>query len=86
MKQTVCIITASLALLGCGGDNTAQGTPYPLTTCIVSGESLGSHGETESIVHEGQEIIFCCAPCIKKFKNAPAKYLAKLEANNPPKK
>jgi len=31
------------------------------------------------IVNEGQQIKFCCKPCIKKFKKDPAKYLVKLE-------
>ena len=30
-------------------------------------------------VHEGQEIKFCCKPCIKKFDANPAKYLGKLK-------
>ncbi|HEX2748243.1 MAG TPA: hypothetical protein VHM91_09625 [Verrucomicrobiales bacterium] len=53
--------------------------PYPLNTCIVSGNKLGSMGTVQSLVHEGQEIKFCCKPCVGKFKKDPAKYLAKLK-------
>ena len=75
MKQTFCIIAASLALLGC----VTPGIPYPLDTCIVSENKLDSMGKPVRIVHEGQEIKFCCKPCIKKFKKDPAKYLVRLK-------
>ena len=52
--------------------------PYPLKTCIVSGNELGSMGDEQRIVHNGQEIKFCCKPCIAKFKKNPEKYLVKL--------
>lgn len=53
--------------------------PYPLDTCLVSGEKLGSMGEPVVINHEGQEIKFCCDACVPKFKKDPAKYLSELE-------
>lgn len=52
--------------------------PYPLDTCIVSGEKLGTMGKPVVIVHEGQEIKFCCKSCKPKFEKDPAKYLKKL--------
>lgn len=52
--------------------------PYPLKVCIVTDNDLGSMGDEKVIVHEGQEIKFCCAPCEKKFRRTPAKYLEKL--------
>ena len=36
-------------------------------------------GKPVVTVHEGQEIKFCCKPCIKKFNANPAKFLAKLK-------
>jgi hypothetical protein len=53
--------------------------PFPLDTCLVSGEKLGSMGDPTVIIHEGQEIKFCCDSCVPKFKQAPAKYLSKLD-------
>lgn len=53
--------------------------PYPLDVCIVSGEELGGMGEPVVIVHEGQEIKFCCDKCEPKFRKDPDKYLSKLE-------
>ncbi len=52
--------------------------PYPLAVCLVTDNDLGSMGEETSIVYEGQTIKFCCAPCEKKFRANPAKFLAKL--------
>ena len=53
--------------------------PYPLTTCVVSGEKLGSMGKPFAYDHEGREIRFCCKNCVKDFKKEPAKYLKKLD-------
>jgi YHS domain-containing protein len=57
--------------------------PYPLETCIVSGEKLGEMGDPVVIVHNGQEIKFCCEKCQPKFEKDPAKYLAKLSTPKP---
>jgi YHS domain-containing protein len=57
--------------------------PYPLDTCLVSGEKLGEMGEPVVIVHNGQEIKFCCEKCQPKFEKDPAKYLSKLESPKP---
>ncbi|MBL9198891.1 MAG: hypothetical protein JNL39_00235 [Opitutaceae bacterium] len=52
--------------------------PYPLKVCLVTDNDLDSMGDEVSIVFEGQVIKFCCAPCEKKFRANPARYLAKL--------
>lgn len=57
----------------------ADVVPYPLDTCLVTGEKLGSMGTPISQVFEGQEIKFCCSGCPEKFKADPKKYLKKLE-------
>jgi hypothetical protein len=55
-------------------------TPYPLTTCLVSGEKLGGPDEPPvTLVDKGQEFKFCCKKCVKKFKEDPAKYHALLQ-------
>jgi YHS domain-containing protein len=53
---------------------------YPLTTCVVSGEKLGSMGKAFVYAHEGREVRFCCRSCVKDFLKAPAQYLKKLDA------
>lgn len=57
----------------------AADKPYQLKTCLVSGNALGSMGKVVVKSYQGQEIKFCCKPCVKKFDANPAKYLAKLK-------
>lgn len=52
--------------------------PYPLKTCLVTDNALGSMGDDQRFVYQGQEIKVCCEPCVPKFHKNPAKYLAKL--------
>ncbi len=55
--------------------------PYPLDTCVVSGDKLGADmGDAVVYDHEGREVRFCCKGCIDDFKKDPATYLAKLDA------
>ena len=56
----------------------AAAKPYPLKICIISGDELGGHGEPVSKVYEGQEVKFCCKPCIKKFDKDVAGNLKKI--------
>ena len=56
-------------------------SPYPVTTCVVSGDKLGAMGSPVSINYKGTEIRFCCHDCVESFKQDPAKYLAKLKAS-----
>jgi hypothetical protein len=51
---------------------------YRLKTCIVTDNALGSMGKVITKVYDGQEIKFCCKPCVRKFEKNPAKYLSKL--------
>lgn len=96
MKTTLITISAALFALitsckpGGAASNQASGEatsvasaeakPYPLETCLVSGEKLGSMGKPASTVYQGQEIKFCCSHCIPDFEKEPAKFLAKLQA------
>ena len=50
--------------------------PYPLATCIVSGDKLDP--SVPALVHNGQQVKFCCKSCVKKFQANPDKYLIKL--------
>ena len=56
-------------------DAATKAIPYPLETCLVSGEKLGSMGKPMTFVHEGREIKLCCKSCEPQFKNETAKYL-----------
>jgi hypothetical protein len=54
--------------------------PYPYDTCVVMDHAkLGSMGDPITRVYEGQEVKFCCAPCVEEFEADPAKYMARLQ-------
>lgn len=53
--------------------------PYPLKTCLVTGDDLDEMDERVSTVHDGQVFEFCCKPCLKKFQKSPGKYARALE-------
>ncbi len=61
-----------------GGTTPAKVKPYPSDLCIVTDNKLGSMGDPITIVHNGQEVKFCCQPCVAKFKADPGRYLSKL--------
>ena len=58
----------------------AKVTPYPLKTCIVSGEKLGGDmGKPITLVYKGQEMKFCCKDCVKDFNKDPKKWMKKFD-------
>jgi YHS domain-containing protein len=57
----------------------SQKAEYPLTTCMVSEQKLGSMGEPVDLVVGNRLVRFCCAGCPGAFYKEPAKYLARLE-------
>ena len=77
----VALAVPSLVLAG--GTNSvapAKPTPYPLDTCLISGEKLGGDmGEPVVFVYTNnganQEIKFCCPMCKPKFLAHPDKYM-----------
>jgi hypothetical protein len=85
-KQTMktkltTLLTVALLGLSLASCSTPSGgaTPYPLDVCIVSGNKLGSMGTPITKVHQGQEVKFCCRPCVDDFDANPAKFMAKLQ-------
>lgn len=75
MKKFFCLFLLSLTSLS-GAESSSA---YPLDTCLVSGEKLGSMGEPVVILHQGREVRFCCEHCQPKFEKAPAEFLKKLD-------
>ena len=53
---------------------------YPLKTCVVSGQELGSMGDPVDKVYKNQLVRFCCAGCTNTFEKDPAKYTKKIDA------
>lgn len=86
MKTSILslFMTAALAVIlpSCASTDAPSGGSgvkwYPLNTCIVTDNELGSMGEIITRTYGGQEVKFCCKPCVKKFEANPGKFLAKL--------
>lgn len=53
-------------------------TPYPLSTCLVTGEPLGSKNDDRTLFHKGREVKVCRAACQMSFKMKRDEYIAKL--------
>ena len=58
----------------------AQKESYPLETCAVSGEPLGSMGDPIEYVHGTRLVRMCCKGCVKGFKKNPKEHMAKINA------
>ena len=82
MKRILTTLIAGLPLLLATAQTTTADEakkPYPLDTCVVSGEKLGEMGEPYVFTYEGREVQLCCKSCLKKFNKDLEKYLKKLE-------
>jgi len=81
---SLLVIPGLIGLIGCGKEPAAAGDPsakpYPLKTCVVSGEELGKMGEPMRFTYKGQEIKLCCKGCDKDFQKDPGIYLRKIAA------
>lgn len=80
------LLLASIAVVSfaCAGpratERGAEVRPYTKDTCIVMDHAkLGSMGDPITRVYDGQEVKFCCAPCVEEFEADPAKYMARLQ-------
>ncbi len=56
----------------------AQKKTYPLKTCLVSGEELGSMGEPIDYLYGTRLVRLCCKSCVREFEKKPRQLLAKL--------
>jgi len=56
-----------------------QRATYPMSTCPVSGEDLGSMGGPVDYVYNNRLVRFCCNGCVRGFKKNPAPALAVLD-------
>lgn len=88
LQKIIGAVVLSGILAACSvsaADNQAQSgkaqklKPYPLKTCLVTGEKLGEMGDPYVHKYQDREIKFCCKSCLKDFNKEPAKYIKKLE-------
>jgi hypothetical protein len=75
---SLLLASAALALASCS----APGKPYPLDTCVVSGDKLGEMGKPYVFVKNGQQVKLCCDGCLTDFNKDPDKYLKKIAAKS----
>ena len=81
------VFAAAPAIIHAGGTNSVAASkpvPYPLKTCVVSGDKLGGDmGEPVVFVYTNnganQEIKFCCQMCKPTFLAEPNKYMKILK-------
>jgi YHS domain-containing protein len=52
---------------------------YPLSTCLISGQRLGSMGQPVDYVVANRLVRFCCAGCLTAFNRAPSAHLETLD-------
>lgn len=79
LKTILTVVSLSICFSSFAADKDAKPKPYPLTTCVVTDEKLGGHGDPYVFMHEGREIKMCCKSCLKDFKKDTAKYIKKLD-------
>ncbi len=79
LTLAACSAPAALQSSPVAVQTAAKVKPYPLDTCLVTGNDLDSMGGEIVRIYDGQQIKFCCKPCIKKFEANKPKYLAKLK-------
>ncbi len=74
-----------LTLAGCGSGSSPSSKSYvntdgyPLETCLVTGEKLGSMGDPFVFKYQGKTVKFCCSSCIKEFNTDTAKFMNMLD-------
>jgi YHS domain-containing protein len=84
MRRIVSVVALAFALAACAaaGGGAASRTggvkPYPLDRCLVTDTKLGSMGDPFVMVYRGQELKFCCEPCVDEFERDPEKFLKLL--------
>ena len=74
VSALLCLVTNARSA---DGPSESKAKAYPLTTCIVTDETLGDDAVMK--VYDGQEIKFCCKKCFKDFEKDQATYLKKIE-------
>ena len=92
LAALVALAATSCSTKSGDGDKAAaegskEGKAYPITSCVVSGDKLGSMGKPYVYVYKdpkvkddpGREIYFCCDGCLPDFQKDPAKYLKKYD-------
>jgi len=71
--------TPPVAASGRATANAPASRRYPLTTCAINGREFGNSPKHRR-VHQGQEVLFCCTPCVRAFDTAPEAFMPTILA------
>lgn len=55
-------------------------TPYPFDHCAVIRKPFSEKPVRHRRVYKGQEILFCCTPCVRAFDANPDPYMPRILA------
>ena len=75
--KTLLALLVCVGFAGCAATS-SDVIPYPLDTCIVTDNKLGSMGDPVVKVYGNREIKFCCRPGVEEFEEDQEQFLAKL--------
>jgi Cu(I)/Ag(I) efflux system membrane fusion protein len=75
----ICRISQLILAVSLSVGAAPDADPYPLNTCPVTGEKLGSMGDPIVRVYDGREIRFCCGGCPGTFEKDNAAFLKKID-------
>jgi hypothetical protein len=73
------LLSASLPVLSVRAEGKPKARPYPLQTCVVSGDKLGGMGKPFVFEYKGQEVKLCCKSCKAKFDKDANAFLKKIQ-------
>lgn len=54
--------------------------PYPFNTCAVIQRPFDEGGPKHRRIYQGQEVLFCCTPCVRAFDANPDPYMPRIVA------
>ncbi len=75
------VIAAPLSVFAADKKTEKTPKPYPLNTCVVTGEKFGGDmGDPYVFVQDGREVKLCCQDCKKDFDKEMAKFVKKIDA------
>jgi len=55
-------------------------SPYPFTNCAVIRKDFDKDGPKHRRVYKGQEVLFCCTPCLNAFDANPDAFMPRIVA------
>ncbi len=83
-RWSFSLLAAVALVLGASACHRASAKAYPFDVCLVSGEKLGSHGESYVFDRDGQEVKLCCESCLDEFNENADKLMKQIADKTKP--